>query len=777
MRARRVPAWVRWLGTVLVLAVLGVASWVAQPIPASLLAPEARQTLTIEDRHGLVLRSTRAADGNLVRWVPLTEMDPDLLRAFVAVEDRRFYEHHGVDPRSILRAARDNFERRRVVAGASTLTMQLARLITPIDRSWTGKALQAVWAFRLEAHLDKQEILEQYLNRVPLGQGTVGVSAATALYFGASPSRVSLGQAAMLAALARAPSSQNPLVDPARAVSRRRLGLEQLRASGYASDDEVERADLEPLLGEARDAVFLAPHFTSRILQWADRDGIPLAGTWRTSVDLGLQGELESEVRHTVTSLADRGARHAAVVVLDNRSGEVLAWVGSPDFWADTAGQVDMVVNPRQPGSALKPFLYALAFDRGFTASTVLADVPTTFQTSSGPYHPRNYDRNYHGPVRAREALGSSYNVPAVEIADRIGYATLLNGLEQAGFTSLDRSADYYGLGLALGNGDVTLLELANGYRGLANGGVWRPYRWMAEEAGEAGSMGPERRFVSAQAAALVIDVLSDPIARVPGFGLETPFDFPFRVAAKTGTSRHFTDNWAVGVTANFTVAVWVGNFSGRPMQGVSGVSGAGPLLNRAVLLTAKRYAPGNLVTPREAGLVPVRICRVSGMLAATDCPGATEWFVPGKEPAARCDWHRDGLLVLPAEYADWEGARLGGSADGPLGISAGKSGALVSASAVAEPPSRRVADPPLQIVSPQDGDRYSFTPGTDPRYATIALRSAGTSNAVTRWFVDGQRVLGPRWRLVSGQHRFRAEAGGAFAEAEIIVDGPGPTR
>jgi penicillin-binding protein len=164
-------------------------------------------------------------------------------------------------------------------------------------------------------------------------------------------------------------------------------------------------------------------------------------------------------------------------------------------------------------------------------------------------------------------------------------------------------------------------------------------------------------------------------------------------------------------------------------------------------------------------------------MLAATDCPGATEWFVPGKEPAARCDWHRDGLLVLPAEYADWEGARLGGSADGPLGISAGKSGALVSASAVAEPPSRRVADPPLQIVSPQDGDRYSFTPGTDPRYATIALRSAGTSNAVTRWFVDGQRVLGPRWRLVSGQHRFRAEAGGAFAEAEIIVDGPGPTR
>jgi penicillin-binding protein 1C len=762
---------------VLVLAALAVASWVALPIPASLLAPEARQTLTIEDRHGLVLRSTRAEDGNLARWVPLAEMDPDLLRAFVAVEDRRFYRHNGVDPHAILRAARDNFERRRVVAGASTLTMQLARLITPIDRSWTGKVLQAFWAFRLEAHLDKQEILEQYLNRVPLGQGTVGVSAATALYFGSSPSRVSLGQAALLAALARAPSSQNPLVDPARAASRRRLGLEQLRASGYASDDEVERANLEPLLGEARDAAFLAPHFTSRILQWADRGGIPLAGAWRTSLDLDLQAELESEVRHTVATLADRGARHAAAVVLDNLSGEILAWVGSPDFWADTAGQVDMVVNPRQPGSALKPFLYALAFDRGFTASTVLADVPTTFQTSSGPYHPRNYDRNYHGPVRAREALGSSYNVPAVEIADRIGYATLLNGLEQAGFASLDRSADYYGLGLALGNGDVTLLELANGYRGLANGGVWRPYRWLEAEAGAMGSAGPERRFVSAQAAALVLDVLTDPIARVPGFGLETPFDFPFRVAAKTGTSRHFTDNWAVGVTANFTVAVWVGNFSGRPMQGVSGVSGAGPLLNRAVLVTAKRYAPGSLVTPREAGLVSARICRVSGMLATRDCPGATEWFAPGTEPTVPCDWHRDGLLVLPLDYADWEGARLGGSTDAQLGSSAGGPAALSSAKPAAEPPSRRVADPQLHIVSPQDGDRYSLTPGTDPRYATIALRSAGTSTAATRWFVDGKRVSGSRWRLVSGHHRFRAEAGGASAEAEIIVESPGSNQ
>jgi penicillin-binding protein 1C len=198
-----------------------------------------------------------------------------------------------------------------------------------------------------------------------------------------------------------------------------------------------------------------------------------------TTLDLDLQKAIEAEVRHTVTTLRERNVRHAAAVVLDNTSGAVLAWVGSPDFFADPAGQVDMVVSARQPGSALKPFLYGLAFDQGFTAATVLPDVPRTFATMSGPYQPQNYDRRFRGPVRAREALASSYNVPAVDLADRLGAAALLRTLHDAGFASLARGAEHYGLGLALGNGDVTLLELANAYRGIANGGVWRPYQWF----------------------------------------------------------------------------------------------------------------------------------------------------------------------------------------------------------------------------------------------------------------------------------------------------------
>ncbi|HEU4587258.1 MAG TPA: transglycosylase domain-containing protein, partial [Gemmatimonadales bacterium] len=467
------------LGAVAVLAlgVAGLAAWIAWPLPPALLAPAHRTAVTLTDRHGLPLRSTRAADGSLARWVPLAEMDPDLIAAFLAAEDRRFYEHGALDPRAVARAAWANLRAGRVVSGASTITMQLARLVHPSPRTWPGKVEQALWALRLEHHLGKQAILEQYLNRVPLGQATVGVESAAMLYAGGTATDLSLGQAAMLAGLARAPSSDNPVVSLARARARRALVLRRLVERGYAAAPAAERAQAEPLLTRGTTA-FLAPHFTTRLLQWAEDSAPGVSGIWRTSLDLALQERLESEVRHTVELLRAQGAQHAAAVVLDNASGEILAWVGSPDFWADTAGQVDMVNSPRQPGSALKPFLYGLAFDRGYTPAAVLPDLPQVYQTGTGPYSPRNYDRRFHGPVRAREALASSFNLPAVELANRLSVASLLATLHQAGFASLGRSAEYYGLGLALGNGDVTLLELANGYRAIANGGRWRPYRW-----------------------------------------------------------------------------------------------------------------------------------------------------------------------------------------------------------------------------------------------------------------------------------------------------------
>ena len=727
--------------------IAGLVVWVALPLPAALASPGPVPRLVLLDRHGLPLRATRSDEGSRGGWTPLAELDPRILQAFLAVEDRRFYSHHGVDPRALARALRDDLRARGPVSGGSTITMQLVRLLRGTPRTLPGKLSQMLWALRLDAHLDKQTILEQYLNRVPLGQGSVGVTAAAQLYFDADPRSVSLGQAALLASLAHAPSRDNPLTAPQRARARRAAALTRMQALGYARDEDVARARVEPVLRHDAGSPFLAPHFTTHVLQWAERDGggaVP-GGEWRTTLDLGLQTALEAEVRHTVDVLRDKGVAHAAIVVLDNPSGQILAWVGSPDFFADTSGQVDMVVSPRQPGSALKPFLYGLAFDRGVTTATVLPDVPRTYHTTLGPYRPRNYDRQFHGPVRARDALGSSYNVPAVELAERLSVSSLLNTLHDAGFASLDHSAEYYGLGLSLGNGDVTLLELANGYRALANGGVWRPVKWKSADETTAGettagaAAEKERRVMSRQAAALVLDILSDPVARIPSFGTETVLDFPFPAAAKTGTSRHFTDNWSVVTTAGFTVAVWVGNFSGRPMQGVGGITGAGPLLHRAALLVAQRYPPGVLPSPSQSGAVPVRICRLSGLLAGPDCPPMTEWFVPGTEPTRPCDWHRDGRIALPAEYAEWAAGTQGASP-------------VTAAVASAEPDRFR-------IVSPLDGDRYTIPVGGDPRYATIALRAAGgeSDDSRVRWLVDGRAWHEARWRLVPGRHTMRA--------------------
>jgi penicillin-binding protein 1C len=746
---------------IVLLAGVGLLSWISWPLPAGLVAPIARPAVVVLDRHGLPLRVARASDGSLARWVSLAEMDPDIIAAFLATEDGRFYRHPGVDPLALGRAAWTDLRRLRIVSGGSTITMQLARILRPSARSWTGKLQQVLWALRLARHLDKQTILEQYLNRVPLAQGAVGVDAAAALYFGASASELSLGQAALLAGLAHAPSSNNPLVSPGRARAARELGLSRLARRGYASLDAVARARTEPVLDREPRADFLAPHFTSRLLAADDRrpDGI-----WPTSLDLGLQLALEAEVRHTAETLRPQGARDAALVVLDNPTGEILAWVGSPDFWADTAGQVDMVVSPRQPGSALKPFLYGLAFDRGWTPASVLPDLPRIYQTSTGPYAPRNYDRRFHGPVRAREALASSFNLPAVDLANQVGPASLLATLRQAGFASLRGSAEYYGLGLALGNGDVTLLELANGYRALASGGVWRPVRWRLSAPGELPE--PGRRVVTEQSAALVLDILSDPVARIPGFGLETPLDFPFVVAAKTGTSRHFTDNWAVAATGRFTVAVWVGNFSGRPMDGVSGVSGAGPLLHRAVLLTANHYPPGALPAPRDAGAVPARICRLSGLLATDRCPGMTEWFPPDRVPTRRCDWHEAAGLSLPAEYAGWASRQGQGGPGEPWGGEAASIAAALTNTRV------RAPTEPFRIVAPQEGDRYEVPPGVEHRYATIALRAGGGLGRAVRWFVDDTALTGDRWALHAGAHIVRAEAGpGEQAEVRIEVE------
>lgn len=735
------------------LVVASTAAWMLVPPNPRVLGTPAALGVTITDRDGVPLRDTRGPDGARWRWIPLAEIDPIVTAAFIAAEDRTFLDHHGIAWVSFARAARDNLAAGRVVSGASTISMQLARLLHDLPRGWWGKVQQVAWALRLERHATKQQLLEQYLNRVPLGQGTIGIEAASALYFGTSAARLGAGRAALLAGIARSPARDNPFTSPERAAKRRDAVLKALARGGYLQEREHELAAKEPVYAgsaRARRGTFRAPHFTTRVLASLDSSTAHSDGARiRTTLDITLQESIARDVRQVVQSLAAQRVQHAAAVVLHNATGDVLAWVGSPDFDGER-GQVDMVTSRRQPGSALKPFLYALAFERGYGAHSVLDDIPRAWMTSTGPYRPRNYDRRFRGPVRARVALASSLNVPAVQLADELGATALLALLHRAGFASLTRSADYYGLGLALGNGEVSLLELANAYRALANAGSFTPVRQRATD----DSAVAAQPVVRADAAALTLDVLSDADARLAGFGDAPVFDFPFPVAVKTGTSRHFTDNWAVAVTGGFTVAVWVGNFDGTPMAAVSGITGAGPLLRRAVLSTAERYAAGLLPTPEAFGATRVRVCRSSGMAAVPECDAIDEWRLAHAPEPTLDDWHRHGAVILPSRFAEWERSQP-------------RTPRALAGAREAAP-----ADAPLQLLSPRDGDVYLLPSGPERTVATVPLRVAGAeSERGVRWTINGIAHRGGRWLPEVGAHLVRVRTtSGVAREARIIV-------
>lgn len=742
--------------------------FVAWPLPAGLLDQDGALSLRVLDREGELLREFPSRRSSRSIALPRDAPVPPVLRdAFIASEDRRFEWHPGVDPLALLRAAASNVRAGRVVSGASTLTQQLARLLVPRRRTLAGKAQEALWALRLSAHLSRAEILRAYLDRVALGHDLIGVEAASEAYFGRPASTLSAGQAALLAAIARSPARVDPWRDPEEVRAAMREVLGRMRRAGRL-DPELERlsasADLD-LVPPARS--FGAPHLVTDLSGKLSTLGLDDAVEIQTTLDPALQREVERSVRSELA--ADPRLGQAAVLVVDNASGEVLAYVGSADF-LDLAreGQNDGVRARRQPGSALKPFVYGLALASGWTPASVLSDVDLEVGAAGGAWLPRNYDRRQHGPVRLRAALANSYNVPAVELTDALGPERVLEVLREAGFTSLDASAEHYGAGLVLGNGDVSLWELARAYRGLARGGVVEPLRLVRSATDFLGDplfSRPElagRRFLPADAVALLTDLLSDEAARAPAFGLDNALRLPFPVAAKTGTSRAYVDNWTVGFTRERTVAVWVGNFDGRPMQRVSGITGAGPLFAR-VMRQAMRGIRAEPLVDRDR-FQRVRVCPLSGHRAGEACPGSyEEVFLPGTAPGGPCAIHRldqgRRVLALDARYVGWaererlevaEGERAGTEASG--------------------------------FVTPREGDEFLIEAGVPVSSQTIPVRVRGAGQLR----VDG--VVAPldalrrtRLPLTAGVHRLELWVAGRttwVSAVQIRVrGGQQPTR
>ncbi|XXY50538.1 penicillin-binding protein 1C [Sorangium sp. So ce269] len=773
------------------------------PLPPELRAAQDHAVSTVlYDRHGTVLRELRAGDGARARWLPLAEAGDRIQRALLAAEDRRFSLHPGVDPVAIARAAGQLAAERRVVSGASTITQQLARTLVPRPRTARGKLGEMALALRIEASLSKREILEQYLNRVAFGPGLRGVEAASRFYFDKPTADLSLAEAAALASMPRGPALYDPRRGTGPLERRRNRVLDRMLAAGLAGEAEVARARAEPIALAPRGSGLGAPHLVRAVLGGALDGGAgpgaegpgaaPLRGRASAitlTIDRGLQREIEVLAQQTVRGLSDRDVGAAAVVVLENATGEILAYVGSHDI-DDAAGlgHNDGVLALRQPGSALKPFVYELAMERlGFTAATVLPDVELSFPTPDGSYAPRNYDGRFHGPVRLRDALASSYNVPAVWTAAALGPERVLDRLRELGLRSLDGAPSRYGVAIALGDGEVRLLDLANAYATLARGGLYLPVRAVRAWT----DAPPAARVLDAARARVIVDILADDKARLASFGEGSALDLPFPVAAKTGTSKGFRDNIAVGFTPDVTVAVWVGNFDGSSMGGISGITGAGPLFRDAMLAAARVRPPRPFDPPDPDQLAEVEVCSLSGMRPTAACPHRRRELLPRGDAAviAPCDMHeavrvdrRNGLRAgacpgaaveervferYDAELTAW--ARAAGRPVAPdeasplCGALPGRDGASGAAASGA----------PVRVAYPPDGARFVLDPSVNSLQA-IRLRAdvpPGVRRA--RFVLDGRPIeVGPPfaldWPLVAGAHRLRVEADGAPAGEEI---------
>ncbi|MGZ5024853.1 MAG: penicillin-binding protein 1C, partial [Chthoniobacterales bacterium] len=539
-------------------------------IPAALLRPPI-QSIALLDRNGVPLREARVEE-RFSRELTIDDVPSHVINAFLAAEDKRFDRHHGVDWLATARALTNGLTSGHITSGASTITQQLIKSCERRPRTLRTKISQSLQALRLEQIWSKEQILCAYLNRVDFGNLNIGLASAADYYFGKPAADLSDAEAAFLAGLPRNPRKLNPHIALESAQRRQQTVLRRLHENGWIDAARLEIARGEALQLRPPRRQFRAPHFTDLFLQQLDETSTTKVAT---TLDLTLNEKVESILRDRLAQLRDHNVHNGAAVVIDNGSGDVIALIGSADYYSLGAGQVNGAWAKRSAGSALKPFTYLLALERGATPATMVADVPTSFAAADGFYRPENYNRRCYGPVTYRTALASSLNIPAVKVLQAAGGpAALEERLRAVGLTTLDHEPEIYGLGLTLGNCEARLLEMTNAYASLARLGEFRPWRVLRDAPTAA------RRYSQPELVWQIADMLSDNSARTLAFGINNALRFDFPVACKTGTSSDFRDNWTIGFTPEFTVGVWVGNFDGAPMHEVSGVTGAGPILH-----------------------------------------------------------------------------------------------------------------------------------------------------------------------------------------------------
>jgi len=696
--------------------------------------------MQFSDRNGLPLGTLLTRDQEHTAVVPLNQVSVQFSHAILAAEDGSFYEHGALDMKAVVRAIKEAIHAKRIVSGASTITMQLARMLNPVPRTLSGKVREIWLSWRLTAGMNKDEILAAYINRLPMGGNIYGVEAAAQTYFSIPASDLNLAQASLLAAIPNNPTYFNPYEHWERLKQRQKYVLNRMVQDGYITGSIVGQTSVEKVVFQSRQrGIIAAPHFlfwlaSQQSTPSPTRDSSPI----RTTINRPLQQFVEAQVQQVISSLAANNVHDAAALVVDNHTGEVLAYVGSPDYFNEVKlGRNDGVQALRQPGSTLKPFVYELALEKSvIRPHTILADVPAHYAIPGAKlYSPTDYTESFLGPVRVRVALANSLNVPAVRVLEKVGVQTFLERLHKLGFEHLNQTAEHYGLGLTLGSGEVSLWELARAYVTMARLGEATPLITTIPHSPfpipNSPFPIPNSPFPIPTTWQLIIDMLSDRHARATAFGVNSVLNLPFPAAVKTGTSSNFRDTWTVGFTTDYTVATWVGNFNGEPMRQVSGVTGAAPLWNRIMLHLQEHEEPAGFLPPK--GLVQLPICATSGLRPTPDCTSVVqEYFYPEDKNA----YETQKTFDLPPEYDEW----------------------------LAKQQQTSFASSNLRILSPHNGDLFLLYPGDEAKQK-LEFKLAGKISEPVEWWLNGGKLATQSanslfWYLRPGNWTLEARSG-----------------
>jgi len=744
----------RWKTLLITLLVLVAGGWWGLPwllpLPESLLKPPPTSTLYLA-RDGTPLRHLLNEDGTRsAPPVTYAEIPPVLVHALLAAEDKRFFSHGGIDLIAVVRAGWDNARSGHIVSGASTIHQQLIKNTTPQTgkRTLGIKVAEALRARRLAMSWSREEVLAAYANRISFGNLMTGVATAASGYFHKPLGDLTPAECALLAALPQSPARLNPFRNLEGVLPRQRRILDKMHELHWLDDEQHRVALSQKIVLQRFSGGFEAPHAVEMLR------GAGHGSTIRTTLNATLQQQVETTIAQRLKMLKGRHVTHAAAVVIENATGAVLALAGSRDFFAQDGGQLNGAWAAHSPGSAMKPFTYLLAFERGATPASIVADLPVEFATSSGTYRPENFSLRSYGPMTYRYALGNSLNISAVRVLDSIGGAeALLPKLRELGMSTLNEDAAHYGLGLTIGNASVRLVELANAYACLARLGRFKAWTLLQDD------RAAEERLLGENESWLIADILSDNQAREMAFGSWSVLRLPFKCAVKTGTSSTFRDNWTLGYTAEFTVGVWVGNFDNTPMQDVSGVTGAGPIFRDVMLHLHEKHPATWFAMPK--GIVRARIDPRTGKRLTPQAPAARvsreEFFVATKLPplAQAGDYDARGRAILPHEYAGW------------IGSNANWLGDLVT---TAESDAR----PVLRITNPIPGTVVILDPDIRNRGSRLLLQVAGSTQA--RWSCKTLEIRNEGVHafaiLKPGRHEMevRDEASGLTAKTFVIV-------